>query len=80
MGRCQFVGDANTVKGRIVSCPNDGAVIMRPSGLSALLSLGRAKPIVCEEHMRLMLSTEVRATGKEWQIDRFVNEPGRKSG
>lgn len=79
MVKCQFVGDENTVAGRIVRCPGEATVIMRPAGMSALLSLGREKPSVCDHHMQLMISAKVRATGREWQIDHFVNEPGRKS-
>ena len=80
MGQCQFVGDQNTVNGRIVPCPNEATAVMRPTGIAALQSLGRAKPHVCDAHMRLMMSPKVRAAGKEWGIDHFVEEAGIKSG
>jgi hypothetical protein len=72
--RCQFVGDANTVKGRVVPCRNAGTVVMRVAGVEALAALGQTKPVVCDEHMRLMLSASCT---RAWQIDHFVKEGGR---
>jgi hypothetical protein len=68
---CEFVGDANTVAGRLVPCKNAGSVVMRLQGLEVIYM---GKPCVCLEHMELLVSETVRATGRIWQIDHFLSD------
>jgi hypothetical protein len=73
MSRCEFAGDANTKAGRLIPCPNEGVVKIRiRNDWAAAIHLG--KPCVCHEHMTLMLSAEVKAAGRDWQIDHFLRE------
>lgn len=73
---CEFVGDANTkmVRGRatVVPCKNPAAVLMRLRGFDVVIM---GKKSVCPDHMDLLLSPETKAAGRDWQIDRFLNEP-----
>ena len=68
---CEFVGEANTVAGVVVPCRKKAVVVMRLRGVEALL-MGKRK--VCDEHMKLLLSGEVKSAGRDWQIDRFLRE------
>lgn len=81
MCTCEFEGDANTVKGRLVRCPNVATVVMRPGGNDTLTwsMSGRAKPRVCDEHMQIMISPEVRAS-RQWSVDHFVREENTTDG
>ena len=72
MNHCQFVGDANTVNGRVIPCAAEAVALMRLRGVDQI-AFGY-KPRVCREHMVLMLSERVRAAGREWLIDRFLSE------
>jgi hypothetical protein len=76
-GKCEFTGDENTRQGRLVACREKAVVQMRLRGLEGI-PIG--KPEVCERHMWLMLSGEVRAAGRDWQIDRWLNEEVRVAG
>lgn len=66
MKKCEFVGDENTVRGRIIPCGRNATVRMRLRGVDAI-SMG--KKCVCAKHMELLLSPGVRAAGRDWQID-----------
>ena len=67
--KCEFVGDANTVNGRIVPCPKKATVRMRLRSVDAIMM---GKKCVCEEHMHLLLSPQTRNDGRDWQIDRHL--------
>ena len=69
--RCEFAGHENTKNGALVPCPAPGVVVIRLRGLE-ILQIG--KPIVCERHMRLLVSKEVRAEGRDWQIDHYLRD------
>ena len=67
--KCEFVGDANTKNGRIVPCNRNATVRMRLRGVDAILM---GKKCVCDKHMQLLLSSEVRAAKRDWQIDTYL--------
>ena len=69
--KCEFTGDENTRQGRLVPCRKRAVVKMRLRSLECI-SIG--KPNVCERHMQWMLSGEVRAAGRNWQIDCWLDE------
>lgn len=68
--KCEFVGDANTVNGHIVPCVRKATVRMR---LRNLDSIAMGKKCVCQKHMELLLSPEVRAANRDWQIDAYLS-------
>lgn len=70
---CQFVGDENTVNGRIIPCTGKSVVRLRLRGIDAILI---GKKFVCQKHMTLLLSREVKDAGRDWMIDRWLNEYG----
>jgi hypothetical protein len=67
--KCEFVGDANTVDGRIVPCTRNATVRLRLRGVDAILM---GKKCVCPKHMELLLSPEVRVAKRDWQIDTYL--------
>lgn len=69
--RCEFAGHENTKNGALVPCSEPGVVVMRLRGME-VIQMG--KRIVCERHMRLLVSKEVRAEGRDWQIDHYLRD------
>lgn len=67
--KCEFVGDANTKDGRVVPCTRNANVRMRLRGVDAILM---GKKCVCTKHMELLLSPDVKAAGRDWQIDTYL--------
>ena len=76
--KCQFVGNANIRNGKIIPCRRNATVRMRLRGMDAILM---GKKCVCDSHSQLLLSPEIRAAGREWQIDShldYLNQRARK--
>ena len=69
--RCEFAGDENTKNGVLVPCTEPGRWVMRLRGLEGI---HMGKRIVCERHQQLLVSTKVRATGRDWAIDHHVRD------
>lgn len=67
--KCEFVGDANTKKGRIVPCKNNATVRMRLRGVDAIFM---GKKCVCQKHMEILLSPETKVAKRDWQIDTYL--------
>lgn len=67
--KCEFVGDENTRNGVIVPCSRNATARMRLCGMD-LIYMG--KKCVCPKHMALLLSPDVKAAGRDWQIDTYL--------